>query len=136
MCNYAGFTLSVNPQTVKVRSVAGYSGMTEQNVYIYVNPVFGFNVPVSIGFPSSSLKPQFSLNGGTFTDSPNVVVEPPYNPVSVRIRFNAKLSKNNAENFVLFDGSATGAVCRKCTREASAVLQLDSRPLYPGFSEI
>jgi hypothetical protein len=141
-----GFTLSANSGTVRAKSLAGYSGVTEKDILISVNPVAGFNTDVKIEVDTSSLppetKPTYSFAGGAYTENPSAVMKLDgglykvggsiYLPVS--IRFGGTLKANEAY-MVRFKGTALpGGVGAGST--ASINVTIDSKPLYPGFEEI
>lgn len=136
-CATPSFTLSANPSTVKVRSVAGYSGATEGVINLSVNPSY-FTAPVSIDVSSipADLKPEFSFNNGPFSS----VVQSPFTLNSgglqylpVRVRFGAKLS-NGTTYAITF--RAIGVDSRVGTIVQTTTVNLDSRPLFPGYVEI
>lgn len=135
-----GFTISVDPGTVRAKSLAGFSGITEQEARISVNPVAGFSSPVSVTVDQSSIpqgiQPEFSFDGGaTYSATPTGVLT--YDGqfyrsggtiyLSVRIRFKGTLAKTTYP--ITFIGQGGG-------KSSSATMTVDSRPLYPGFQEL
>ncbi len=125
------FTLTASPSSVKVKSVAGYSGSVEQTIDISVNPV-NFNSPVSIEATDipSDLKPEFSFNNGPFSE--NVIAPATLNSgglqyMPVKIRFAGKVPSGSFT--IGFRG--TGGNLSQTT-----YVTFDSRPLIPGYIEI
>lgn len=135
-CVTPGFTLSATPGTVKVKSVAGYAGATEETINLFVNP-FYFSAPVSLEVSAvpGELQPEFSFNGNNFTSSlsiPFTLNSGGLEYIPVRVRFGQKLSETGVYSITF---RATGVDSRVGTLTQTATVNLDSRPLYPGFIE-
>ncbi|HEY0907786.1 MAG TPA: hypothetical protein VGE35_00375 [Candidatus Paceibacterota bacterium] len=136
-CATPSFTLTANPSTVKVRSIAGYSGVTEEAINLSVNPSF-FTAPVTIEVVSVSagLQPEFSFNNGAFGSSlmsPFTLNSGGLQYLPVKIRFAGKLS--SSENYSI-TFRATGVDSRVGAIVQTATVNLDSKPLFPGYIEI
>ncbi|MDE1874993.1 MAG: hypothetical protein KGH68_02920 [Patescibacteria group bacterium] len=145
------FGISVDPTSLQVKSLAGYAGIAVQDVNVSVNPVAGFSAPVLVevdpsSFPAS-LKPEFSFAGADFktaTSDPSgtLTFDGTYYRnggiiyLPVRIRFDGDLKQcTNSSCSITFKataepgGAGTGET-------ATATVNIDSKPLYPGFNEI
>jgi len=137
-CVSPDFTLSAIPvEGVKVKSVAGYSGATEQVITITANPVSGFNGPVTISVMSdlAAFDPEYSVNGGPFskTFAPATLNSGGVPYLQVKLRFGKKIGSTTYP----LTFKAVGKDSRSsATLTRTAVVNLDSRPLYPGYTEI
>lgn len=130
-CVTPGFTLSVTPSTAKIRSIAGYSGAIEKPIQLSVNPLY-FGVPVSIEISSipSDIQAEFSFNGGNFSSnkvSPFTLNSGGLEYLPVSIRFLNKLPSGVYP--ITFKATGGGIT-------ETATVNLDSKPLYPGYKEI
>lgn len=138
MCAAPDFSLSATPSTVKVKSIAGYSGATELAVNLSVNPVPGFDggVTISISSDLDPYGPEFSINNGPYTSSHTLGALNQGGSLAflpVKIRFTNKLPKG------VIEASFTGT--GRDSHSASSItrsirVKFDSSPLYPGYIEI
>ncbi|HEU5114564.1 MAG TPA: hypothetical protein VFT82_02240 [Candidatus Paceibacterota bacterium] len=148
-CVYPSFSLTADPSTVRAKSLAGFSGVTEKDINLSINPVGGFTAPVFITVDQSSLptgiKPEFSFAGGDFKDASqnpggtlswdgsffrnNGIIFLP-----VRIRFGGTLQKD-ANYVITFKGIPQAGGTGSNASPATATVTIDSKPRYPGFQE-
>jgi hypothetical protein len=144
-CVYPLFRLSATPSTVKAKSVAGYSGITEQEIRISVNPVSGFNAPVEIEvLPSlpADTKPEYSFAGGAFTANPRATLSWDGSfyrnngliHLPVLIRFGGLLEKDRTYSVTFGGVGLPGG--RGAGASDTATVLIDSKPLYPDYTEI
>ncbi|MEN9621841.1 MAG: hypothetical protein RLZZ67_275 [Candidatus Parcubacteria bacterium] len=136
ICVAPSFSLSATPNNVKIRSVAGYAGAADETINLSVNTSY-FTAPVSLEVSSApaDVEPVFSYNGSDF--SPNLTIPFTLNSgglqfLPVRVRFNKKLSETGTYS-ITFRG--VGVDSQVGTITQTATVNLDSRPLYPGYRE-
>lgn len=135
-CIYPNFTLTASPSTVKVKSISGYSGATQEVINLSVNPSY-FTVPVSIDVKSvtEGLNPEFSFNGGAYSSSrqaPFTLNSGGLQFLPIRIRFTGKLPTTNSAA-ITFRGVGVDSHAGTITQEAT--INLDLRPAYPDWRE-
>ncbi len=146
-CVYtASFGMSVAPNRVNARSLAGYSGALEKELQISINPVSGFTAPVVVKVDQTSLPagilPEFSFGGGAYSTDPSALMTLSggyhrYNGLvylPVMIRFKGKLDQTKAYT-IKFTGTGL-AGGNGAGKTASASVIIDSHQLNPEFREI
>jgi hypothetical protein len=147
-CVYPQFSLSATPNPVKAKSLAGYSGQTEQDTNVTVNPVSGFTAPVLIGVDQNWLNslptgtnPEFSFNGGSFSSNPSATLVtdgnfyrvgngagPVFLPISVRF--------SKAITSVRLVGTPQPGGKGSNLGPQTLDIQIDTKPLMPNYKEI